>query len=114
MNIATVLNNDRDKMSAMGILLIIDDGVYVCICTVYISVFKEVAQHAFVYESHFSTKEKSECCGAIIYIISYAPICVMEEKYIISKGSLNNMLRKFFDGNCIMEFAFKVTAHDSS
>ena len=23
------------------------------------------------------------------------------------------MLRKLFDGNCIVEFAFKVTAHDS-
>ena len=42
MTIASVLNIDREKMGAMGILLVIDDGVYVCICTVYSSVFKEV------------------------------------------------------------------------
>ena len=57
-------------MSAMGILLVIYDGVYVCIYTVYSSVFKEVTQHAFVYEIHFSAKEKSECGGAIIDNIS--------------------------------------------
>ena len=53
-------------MGPMATLLLIDDGIYVCICTVYSSVFKEVIQHTFVYESRFSTKEKSECCGAII------------------------------------------------
>ena len=42
MNIAPVLNIDREKMGDVGILLEIDDGVYVCICTVYLSVFKEV------------------------------------------------------------------------
>ena len=72
-------------MGAMGILMIIDDGVYVCICNVYSSVFKEITQHAFVYDSHFSTRNKSECCGAIIYNISYAPICILEGKYIKSK-----------------------------
>ena len=67
-------------MIAMGILLVIDDGVYVFTCTIYYSVFKEVTQHAFVYYSNFSTKDKSECCGEIIYIRSYAPICVLKEK----------------------------------
>ena len=100
-------------MGAMGILLIIDDGVYVCICTVYSYVFKKVSQHAFVYDSHFSTKYKSEWCGAIIENISYAPICVLEGKDRKSKGALNNMLGKFFDGDGIVEFAFKVTANDS-
>ena len=65
-------------MGTMVILLIIDNVVYVCICTVYYSVFKEVTQHAFVYDSHFSTKNKSELCGEIIDNRSYAPICVME------------------------------------
>ena len=64
--IVPVLNTKRDEMGTMGILLEIDDGVYVCICTVYSSVFKEVTQNALFYDSHFSTKEKSECCGATI------------------------------------------------
>ena len=67
-------------MGSFGIILVIDDGVYVCICIVYSSVFKYFTQQAFVYYSHFSTKEKSECCGATIDNISYAPIHVMEVK----------------------------------
>ena len=72
-------------MGAMGILLAIDDGVYVCICTLYYYVFKEVTQHTFIYNINFSAKENSECCGAIIDNRSYAPICLLEEKYRKSK-----------------------------
>ena len=66
MNIAHVLKIDRDKMGAIGILLVIDDCVYVCICTIYSFIFKEFTQHAFGYDGNFSTEERSECCGAII------------------------------------------------
>ena len=41
------------KMGSMGTPLIIDDGVYLCICTVYSSVFKKVTQHTFVYDSNY-------------------------------------------------------------
>ena len=110
MTIAPVLKIDIEKMGAMGILLIIYDGVYVCICNVYSSVLKKVTQHAFVYDSHFSTKYNSKFCGATIDNISYAPTCVLEEKDRKSKAELKNMLRKFFGGNFIVEFSFKVTA----
>ena len=66
MTIAPVLNIKREKMGTLWILTIIDDGVYVCNCTVYSYVSKQFTQHAFVYDSHFSTKKKSEFCGAII------------------------------------------------
>ena len=56
MTIASVLNIDRKQMGALRILWIIDYGVYVCICIVYSSVFKEVTQHAVVYDSNFSKK----------------------------------------------------------
>ena len=114
MAIAPVLNIDKEKMGAIGILLVIDDVVYVCICTIYSSVLKEVTQHAFVYDSNFPAKKKSELCGAIIDNISYAPICVMGENYRKIKVALKNMIRKLFDGNFIVEFAFKVSANDSS
>ena len=104
MTIASVLNIDREKMGAMGILLVIDDGVYVCICTVYCSIFKEVKQHTFFYDSHFSTKENSEYYGAISDNISYAPICVLEGKDIEIKHTLKNMLRNFFEGKCTVDF----------
>ena len=76
--------------------------------------FEKVTQHAFICDSHFSTKEKSKCCGAIIDKRSCAPICVLEVKDRKIKGALKNMISKLFDGNCILEIAFKVTAYDSS
>ena len=101
-------------MDAMGILLLIGYGVYLCIYTVYSYVFKENTQHAFVYDRHFSTLDKSEGCGAIIGNISYAPICVLEVKDRKIKGALKNMMGKCFDGNCIVKFEFNVTAINSS
>ena len=76
--------------------------------------FEKVKKRAFIYDIHFLTREKSECCGAIVDNISYALICVLEEKDRKSKSSLKNMRRKLFDGNFIAGFAFKVTANDSS
>ena len=64
-------------MGDMRILLIIDNAIYVCICSVYFSVLKKVTQHAFTYDSHFSKKDNSECCGSIIDNRLYAPICVL-------------------------------------
>ena len=101
-------------MGAFGILLVIDNGVYAWICTVYSSIFKEYTQNVFVYDSNVSTLEKSESCGVIIDNGSYAPICLLEEKDRNIKAALKNMLREFFDGNCIVKYAFKVTANDSS
>ena len=61
--------------------MIIYDGVYVCICTVYSNVLKNHTQHAFVYDSYFSTKVKSALSGSILDNRKYAPIYVLEEKY---------------------------------
>ena len=80
MTIEPVLNIERKKLGTLGILMIIDDGVYVCNLTVYSCFSKKFTQHEFVYGSHFSTKEKIACCGAIIDNRSYAPICVLEGK----------------------------------
>ena len=99
MTIVPILNIGREKMGAMGILPKIYDGVYVFICTVYYYVLKKVTQHTFVYDSHFSKKQNSECCGAIVDKISYVPICVLKGKDRRIKGALNNMIRKSFDGN---------------
>ena len=81
MSIVLVLNIEREQTGPLGILVRIDDGVYVCICTVYSKVLKQHTQHVFVYDSYFSTKVKSACRGAIIDNRTYAPICVLEGKY---------------------------------
>ena len=93
MTITPLLNNDWEKMGVMGIVLIFDDAVYVCICTVYSSVFKEVTQHTFIYDSHFSAKKNSEYCGEIIDIRAYSPIYVLDEKYRKRKSAMRSMLR---------------------
>ena len=79
--IAPVLGIERDKMSPLGILTRINDGVYVCICSIYFNILKQWTQHAFVYDGCFTTKVKSACQDAIIDNRRYAPICVLEEKY---------------------------------
>ena len=53
--IAPVLSIERGKMGTLGILMIINDGVYVCICSVYSKILKECTQHTFVYDSYFTT-----------------------------------------------------------
>ena len=73
-----MLGIDRDKMGTLGILMRINYGVYVCICSVYSNILKQWTQHAFFYDSYFMTKVKSACQGAIIYNIIYAPIWVLE------------------------------------
>ena len=99
MNIMPILKIEK-KMGTMGILLVFDNWVYVCICKVFSSVFKKYTQHAFVYDSHFSPLDKSECCISIIDNRSYAPICVLEDKYRKIKSALKNILR-----NCFMALA---------
>ena len=75
---APVFGIDNDKMGALEILMIINDGVYVYICYVYSRILKLWTQHAFVYDSYFTTKVKSAYQGAIIDNRRYAPICVLE------------------------------------
>ena len=76
--IAPVLGIDNDIMVTLGILLRINDGVYVCICSVYSKILKQWTKHTFVYESYFTTKVKSAFKGEIIDNIRYVPICVLE------------------------------------
>ena len=80
--ISPVLGIERDKMGPLEILLRINDGVYVCICSVYSNILKQWTQHAFLYDSSFTTKVKSAFHGAIVDNRISAPICLLEEKYI--------------------------------
>ena len=113
MNIAPVLNIEREKMGPLKILLGINDSVYVCICSVYSKILKQWARHALVYDSYFTTKVNSACHGAIIGNRRYAPICVLEEKDRETKNKLKIMLRNFFQGTCTVKYAFKINSRDS-
>ena len=52
--ITPILTIDEKTMGAMEIILVINDGVYVCICKVYSSDFKAYTKHEFIYDSAFS------------------------------------------------------------
>ena len=43
-------------MVPMGILHVIDDGPFVCMCKVYFDIIQTYTPHAFVYDSNFSQK----------------------------------------------------------
>ena len=111
--IEAVFDIDWEKMGTLGILMRIKDGVYVCICSVYSKILKENTQHAFFYDSYFTTTVNNGCQGAIIDNRRHAPICVLEEKYRETKQKLKNMLRNFFEGTFNVKYAFKITSRDS-
>ena len=99
---------EREKMGTLGILMRINDGVYVCICSVYSKILKLWTQHAFLYDSYFTTKVNSACQGAIIDNRRYASICVMDEKDIKTTTKLKNMLRKLFEAHALWSMHSKL------
>ena len=111
--IEPVLYIDRDKMGTLGIITRIKDSVYVCICSVYSNILKECTQHAFVYDSYFTTTGNNARQGSIIDNRRYAPIYVLEEKDRTTIKKLKIMLRNFFEGTCSVKYAFKINSRDS-
>ena len=53
MTITHILNIDRKKWSALEILQLIDDVVFVCTCKVFSYINKTITSQAFVYDSNF-------------------------------------------------------------
>ena len=58
--IESVYGIEREKMGGLGILMRINDGVYVCLCSVYSKISKEHTEHAFVYDSYFMRTGNNE------------------------------------------------------
>ena len=79
-NIEAVLHIEREKMGTLGILMRINDGVYVCICSVYSNILMEYTKHTFAYDNYFTTTGNNGCQGAIIDNRRHAHICVLEKK----------------------------------
>ena len=73
----------------------------------------EHTEHAFVYDSYFTTTGNNGRQGAIIDNRRHAPICVLKKKDRKYKNKLNIMLRKFFEGTCSVTYAFKINSRDS-
>ena len=56
MTITPIMNIDRQTWDALGILQVIDDGVFVCTCKLFSDMNKTTTSHEFVYDKHFFTK----------------------------------------------------------
>ena len=108
-----MLDIEREKMGTLGIIMRINDGVYVCIYSVYSKILMEYTEHAFVYDSYFTKTGNNGCQGAIIDNRRHAPICVLKKKYKETTNKLKIMLRNFFEGTCSVKYAFKITSPDS-
>ena len=80
MTIEIILKMERKKWGYLGIIKVIDDGVFVCTCNIFYDMTKIDTSHAFVYDSHSEQKEMIECCSANIDNKYLAPIFVLEEK----------------------------------
>ena len=76
--IAPILKIERHEWGALGILQVIDDGLFVWTCKVFSDTIKTTILHAFVYDIHFLQLKKSEWYVAIIDNRSYAPISVLD------------------------------------
>ena len=53
MTVTPILTIERQKRGTLGILQVIGDSVFVCICKVLSDSTKTETPHAFVYDSHF-------------------------------------------------------------
>ena len=88
------------------------DNWWWCLCMHLFYLFQFLklwTQHAFVYDSYFTTTENSACQGAIIDNRRYAPICVMEEKDRKNRIKTEDyawgiLLRHMHCGACIQKY----------
>ena len=73
MRVTLVSGIEREPLGEASMLIILNDVVYVCTCSVRSDENKCKTKHALFY-SHFKTLYQSKCCGDIIDNRTDAPI----------------------------------------
>ena len=96
MKVTPLSGIEMQPWGADSILRIVNDGVYICTCSVRSDEYKCKKKHAFVFDSHFKPLHQSKCYGDLIDNIYDAPICVMEDKEIETKINLIHALQYLF------------------
>ena len=84
-----LLKKFEEKWGVNSILRQIDDGFYICICTMTTVDNIYTASHAFVFDSHFKQFGAKIYCDTLIDNIKYAPIYVLDKKDRKSKQCVN-------------------------
>ena len=57
---------ERESWGAASILRRVNDGVYICICSIRSDEYLFNKKHALFYDIHFKPLHQSKCCGGII------------------------------------------------
>ena len=100
---------NRVAWGAASILITVNDGVYICTCTVQSVEYNLSKKHAFFYDSHYKPLHQTKCCRVLIDNRADAPICILEDKDRESKKQLDHALTDFFGGKCQVEIVYKIT-----
>ena len=113
MRVTPVSGIERETWGAASIPRIVNDGVYICTCSVRYDEYKCMKKHAFVFDSNFKPLHKSKRYGGLIDNIADAPICVLEDKERETKLNFRYALKNFFGGKFTVEYIYKITPCES-
>ena len=72
MRLTTASGVEIETWGAASILRRVNDGVYICTCSVKYDEYKCMTKHAFSFDIHFKPLHESKYCGALIDNISDA------------------------------------------
>ena len=76
-NVTPSLHIEREPWGFISILIKVNDGVYICSCSIKPEEYRCKTKHAFIYDSHFKPFNQSKCCGYIVDNREDTPICIM-------------------------------------
>ena len=71
--VTPVLNTEREQWGTCSVLRKVNDGVYICSCSVISEEYMCKTKHAFVYDKKFKPLEKQECLGISLIIEHMQP-----------------------------------------
>ena len=107
-NVNPVIIIEKEPGGASIILIIVNDGVYICKCSVISDEYICKTKYAFVYYSNLRPLHQSKCCGDLIYNISDVPIVVLGDTARERKLNLRHALKQI-GGMCTVEYVIKIT-----
>ena len=109
MEMTPVYTIESEPWCAASIIIIVNNGVYICTCSVRHDEYNCKKKHAFVYDSQFKPSHQSNLVGALIDNRYDAPICVLEDKERDTNLNLKHALKYLFGGQCTVEYFYKIT-----
>ena len=92
-----------------SILIIVNDGVFICTFNVKYDEYDCWTKHTFIYDIHFKPLHQTKCCWILIDSIADAPISVLENRDRETKKNSIHALKECFGGLCHVEYVYRIT-----